>query len=634
MLFLLQDGECAICREPLPFRFHVDHIVPVARGGSSLITNLQGICETCHRSKTSYDGSRPQTTNRAADKSDSGYGKTETGLGAHVIARDDDRIDRTLIIVVSDIQRNQYVDEVLDIITNRFQSECKIYRDPTTGRDSSARLIDGTHVDLRLSWENQCEIFVTTIHHVVSSPEHFRTLLSKLRWNVIVDEVHKYSLSENKRWGKAANELLQLADMTLALTATPIRTDGAATPLDGLEIDSIVSIKEAYEERAIRGVVAHWEFYDVHIIVDDIEEVVSTADLLGQGSMDNYEKKRCLRYNAQYLGGILSSAVECLDAKNLRHPDQHQMLVFAMTQQHAKHVSDVLRDAYGAGFSDWIGERRSYLENAEVLKRYLANTLKCLVQVDKASEGFNNPRSSVGVFLNILRKNTIKQQQQGGRCLRRNHRIELFDEDYADLFASPDTEAAEYIKELAMLTIGDIEPGDERKPAEPGEPTLYPIPPLKPIVASASYDRSEIYRRVEENVPIVRERLAEDGKVASDDDIRRVLTAHFVDQREKVVAAAKEHEESLTSGRVETAVRQYAFGAAALRIGRGSPQYKRLGGYYCGLINTQWLTVGGRAANSSLYPDLVKKFEWVRNLNERLINTREVPLWLGMPSWL
>jgi 5-methylcytosine-specific restriction endonuclease McrA len=54
-LYAAQSGACVYCRADLNEGFHVDHIVPLARGGSNWITNLQLTCGYCNRSKGAID---------------------------------------------------------------------------------------------------------------------------------------------------------------------------------------------------------------------------------------------------------------------------------------------------------------------------------------------------------------------------------------------------------------------------------------------------------------------------------------------------------------------------------------------------------------------------------------------------
>jgi 5-methylcytosine-specific restriction endonuclease McrA len=51
-LMQLQKGKCAVCRTSLrDIRPHLDHIMPVARGGSNTDDNMQLLCSTCNQSK-------------------------------------------------------------------------------------------------------------------------------------------------------------------------------------------------------------------------------------------------------------------------------------------------------------------------------------------------------------------------------------------------------------------------------------------------------------------------------------------------------------------------------------------------------------------------------------------------------
>lgn len=51
----LQRSRCAICRTSLKRAHHVDHIVPLAKGGSNDITNIQLLCVACNLSKNAKD---------------------------------------------------------------------------------------------------------------------------------------------------------------------------------------------------------------------------------------------------------------------------------------------------------------------------------------------------------------------------------------------------------------------------------------------------------------------------------------------------------------------------------------------------------------------------------------------------
>jgi len=48
------DGYCQRCGTPGANQ--VDHIVPLAEGGTDALENLQLLCEPCHRSKSAQEG--------------------------------------------------------------------------------------------------------------------------------------------------------------------------------------------------------------------------------------------------------------------------------------------------------------------------------------------------------------------------------------------------------------------------------------------------------------------------------------------------------------------------------------------------------------------------------------------------
>lgn len=49
--FSLQRGKCACCRASIKRGYHVDHIEPLARGGSNDRANIQLLCPTCNLRK-------------------------------------------------------------------------------------------------------------------------------------------------------------------------------------------------------------------------------------------------------------------------------------------------------------------------------------------------------------------------------------------------------------------------------------------------------------------------------------------------------------------------------------------------------------------------------------------------------
>ena len=51
VLMAAQMGKCACCKSTLDDKYHLDHIVPIARGGANSDDNVQLLCATCNLRK-------------------------------------------------------------------------------------------------------------------------------------------------------------------------------------------------------------------------------------------------------------------------------------------------------------------------------------------------------------------------------------------------------------------------------------------------------------------------------------------------------------------------------------------------------------------------------------------------------
>lgn len=552
-----------------------------------------------------------------------GYGKTDTAAAVYDIIRMQGRGNRLLIVVPTDIQRGQY--------GAKLAKNCDRMGIPLIG----VTVCDGEPRQFRKHRENKAEVFITTVQAIRANTGYFLELMGTGRWLVFCDEYHK--LRAEAAWGQAIGKLNSA--VMLGLTATPLRTDGEATVFGSRPPDVEVSFKQAYEEKAIRGVVAHIEHYFVDVQEPDgTVHRLTTEEIGEERSFDGYQKARDLRMTGKYLAGILSAAHDCLEVKNLRHPGQHQMLVFAMSVLHAKSVSAMLNAVYGPNFSDWIGVKpdgRTDTENAAILQRYSDNQLACLVQVEKAGEGFDNPRSSVLVFLNLLRKNTVKAIQQGGRGVRVNSGIGAFKEDICDMFASPDTEMAALIRDFAMLTVGleGVADAPEEGPeVSPREPTLFDIPPFTPSVSGAEFDRAEIIQREMERIS--QEKIDEavnycaaERLPVTDEQVRRVLAQMEADRLMKAAADLQNNPETLRQ-RVDKAVGTLA--GNVVRLLHGSSFDKTIIGDAKRLIHSQWKRLSNLGHGEMLEEEFRRKYEWVQELNRDIRDAREVPSWLRL----
>ena len=52
LLFILNDGKCAICGDDLREDFQSDHIQQYAKRGVTKLWNMQPLCKKCHSNKS------------------------------------------------------------------------------------------------------------------------------------------------------------------------------------------------------------------------------------------------------------------------------------------------------------------------------------------------------------------------------------------------------------------------------------------------------------------------------------------------------------------------------------------------------------------------------------------------------
>ncbi len=50
-MICMQDDRCTYCQTALGSKYHIDHMLPIARGGTNALTNLQLLCPKCNMQK-------------------------------------------------------------------------------------------------------------------------------------------------------------------------------------------------------------------------------------------------------------------------------------------------------------------------------------------------------------------------------------------------------------------------------------------------------------------------------------------------------------------------------------------------------------------------------------------------------
>lgn len=569
-----------------------------------------------------------------------GYGKTYSACGYYVIRRGRGIHNRLLWLVSSDPQRD-----------GLRPSPHSRPRRPAVSEELSAwfgvacaetYLADSSPASLRMHWENRAEIFVATYHQLGTQIGYFRELLDdgggRWRWLIVADEAHHLSTE-----GKWADHLAQLPRTeTLYMSATPMRADGRAlrnVPSKtiegrGLTYDACVDVSwhDAIEDGAIRKPRAHaqeWQLVDVQdrngkLVTLTTTELAAAPD----GDIDKYLTRRGLHFTSTYVSKLFMDAYIRLNDKRAQWPGTHQMLVFALSCDHARFLAEQvfcsLIDA------DWIGVTRPDVENKAVLDRYLAGNLSVLVQVNKAAEGFNNPPTSVLLFMNLIRSDSTLTQQLG-RGSRRLWNIPQ-DHDVLDVFADTSHPVIDVVRQLEPAADSYREPRDPRGPGA-GD-GWEPIPDIQEIEAHWLSTQIVIPEGLPGfPVPVL---AAARRYGLSPEDVFAIVNMVNGNEEHKPVDGASRPSESVMKdfyedrvSRAMTSVTSHAIRLQlALRERMTEAETKQLAGVIKKNLNMRWVRDKRMQHRAMLSEDFKAKYDWLRQIDLLMKNTGKAPSWL------
>ncbi|MFN8616181.1 MAG: DEAD/DEAH box helicase family protein [Dehalococcoidia bacterium] len=349
-----------------------------------------------------------------------GYGKTVIGVGSFEVAAGAAQADTCLYLTPTDVLRTQVyngVERALSVI----------------GSSRPIRKIMADNAALERVGASGANFIVASYQQVAAAPERYRRLCAGRRVHLVCDEAHH--LGERGTWARALSNLP--VQSILMLSATPLRLDrdaiAGARYVDDLEaggavIDPLlqVTMRQAWKEgRILKRLNMQMKDYAVELQSTDGEIYEFTASEMAElPDFDQRCVREQLRWNEDYVQPLVREFALTLQAKNAVAPGKHQGLVFAATTEHANHLMRVfgkwhpsLRCAVvhsGEGFSDAENERR--------MREFHEGRVDVLIQVKKASEGFDAPAVSVLLKLDAVfsREPVI---QQLGRGLRFNHAL-------------------------------------------------------------------------------------------------------------------------------------------------------------------------------------------------------------------
>ena len=347
-----------------------------------------------------------------------GYGKTIIGVGSFDVAAGIASADTCLYVAPTDILRTQVyagVDRALALLGSARPIR-KALADNAAGGG-----LEGSGANF----------IVATYQQIAAAPGLYRRLTRKRRVHIVCDEAHH--LGERGRWAEAIGSLGPVS--TMLLSATPVRLDRDAIAgaryveeEEGLVIDPLlhVSMREAWREgRILKHLNMQMKDYAVQLQGREGEiHEFSASEMADLPDFDQACVRQQLRWNEDYVQPLVREFAQTLEAKIATRHGQHQGLVFAATTEHANHLDRLfarwhpaLRCAVvhsGPDISEGEVDRR--------MREFHAGRVDVLIQVRKASEGFDAPPVSVLLKLDAVfsREPVI---QQLGRGLRFNHNL-------------------------------------------------------------------------------------------------------------------------------------------------------------------------------------------------------------------
>lgn len=278
---------------------------------------------------------------------------------------------------------------------------------------------------------SRANFIVASYQQVVAAPGVYASICRDRQVHLVCDEAHH--LSESGSWAAALAQLP--VQSRLLLSATPVRLDRNAIAgvryVDaedgGLVIDPLleVSMRQAWKEG---GILKHlnMQMKDYAVELRNAEGEVYEFTASEMAELPDFDQKcvrQQLRWNEDYVAPLVREFAATLQAKIAAAKGQHQGLVFAATTEHANHLYRL--------FGRWHSSLRCVVvhsadiadgENARRLADFHAKKYDVLIQVKKASEGFDAPTVSVVLKLDAIfsREPVI---QQLGRGLRFNHNL-------------------------------------------------------------------------------------------------------------------------------------------------------------------------------------------------------------------
>lgn len=569
--------------------------------------------------------------NRLNVKLPTGYGKTYTALSIYSVLQSLGEVNRLLVIFPTDAQLLQFEESA-----GRSMEKCAIDGPKSV---SDIRFLGA--VAISKHQKNQCQVFAITVQSLIGSRgmDNVTTLLGRGRWMIVVDEYHHYGI--DLPFGKAVHALS--SEFLLCMSATPYRPDKDSA---FGEPEVVVTYRDAVEEKSVKPLRGHAYNYKVDAITADNEVISFTTDELvaeaGGDSPSTIEKMiygRKLRWSPKYISPLVSNPLSRMIAQRVKTGYKLQAIVGAMCVSHAEMVCEQIQASFPDLVCEWVGtgdDGRTSEKNREILKKFAppngeAPTVDVLVHVGMAGEGLDTVYVSEVIHLNAASVNNTNNQENGRAARYLPGVIGNINFDAGSGYA-----AKGYVGGAIMDAMDDMPPQPDDTDGEPAErepsnelmelPEQPCIKILNAECTSIDSGDVEVQYMAKQLVRLVEGFTKEDLENANSEVWQYAIQG--VKQMRSQDAAI--HNERSVILQWEEAVKNSVSTATGNAIRLLTKAGTRIDKAMIGDIKKRIYSRKKRdlgAAEKSV-ESLQKHYQWLLNLNKRMLGEGTVPQWL------
>jgi superfamily II DNA or RNA helicase len=572
-----------------------------------------------------------------------GYGKTLTAIGAYYELRKKRQCDRFLYVAPSSVKLFEF--------NHDLKKQCAKIGFNFICNSGDAAISINDAFAIKEHQYNKSEFFMVTPQFGINSRGSIlHTLLSTGNWFVCVDESHHYT--DVNKFGYLISELN--ARYFLGLSATPDNTNQLSI-FKQIPVENIyeLSINEGIKEQAIRRIKTIAGDYYVDLLIDgnvlnlttdQLREEIKNSD---SKDINKFEVKKQLRYLSKYVSPLFIKAIDKYDELILIDTDKyitingtkpnrpiHQILIFADTVLLAENYCKMINDIR-PNFANWIGtgfNGRKSKDNEKILLEYKNGLLPCLVQVSVAGEGFDNPQSSIIIYLS-LQYNGNQVVQKIMRAMRRNYMIKNYKYDFGWVYVPTDSKALETIYQLENLTWEGAEFEGVSKVEEPNENDEFIDLPIYEYDLFNQITDVLIKEWVNNNLPendfdLLIDSLHNSNYLVKDSNEHKEIVKHHLQNiyNEKATVNKDELTRKELLSKIDSLV-----GSMASKIVRNS-KVKSINGQVIGdlkkTINGRYVYESKTFTKEMTFNELKDKLNWLNNLSSTINELKTIPVWL------